>query len=94
MNQQPLKQMHKEYKEEYAKRCGQCCNYRSAEGGACIAYGVEYCDGWSVDWRACGLYNIPFTALRPRKMELGEYLDSRKRKKPDRTGDDSQLTIF
>lgn len=64
-----LSRMHSEYGKEYAKKCGNCCNYRKK--GCCIAYGEVFCGNWSPDGTACKLYNRPFSALRPKRVELG-----------------------
>lgn len=76
----PISEMHKAYGKSFGKVCGHCCNRRNDCGGYCIAFGKEYCtDGWPADAQACELYNKPFLAIRPRRKELGAYLESLKR---------------
>lgn len=66
--------MRREYGQCENKKCSGCCNYqlrsKSADEKICIAYGCE--TEWDAQEKACGLYNVPFRALRPRHMPLEE----------------------
>ena len=74
------KQMRKEYGENLCEICSDCCNRQRLNHDepkmVCIAYGRNL--SWNGMETACGLFNIPFRGLRPRRLPLGEVL-SRKR---------------
>lgn len=66
--------MRKECGELYSEHCNDCCNCqrqtRGKDAKACIAYGIEYI--WDPSERACGLFNVPFRGIRPRRRPIGE----------------------
>lgn len=66
--------MRKEYGEKPADRCRHCCNCQSKCRGdsakMCIGYSRTIT--WDEDSVACGLFNIAFNGLRPRRRMLEE----------------------
>lgn len=66
--------MRKEYGESPAQRCRNCCNCqlkrRSEQSKICIGYSLE--EPWDDNSIACGLFNIAFEGLRPRRRRLEE----------------------
>lgn len=70
------KQMRREYGENQCECCADCYNMQLMNHDTpkmiCIAYGGNL--SWNGTEIACGLYNIPFRGLRPRRLPLGEVL--------------------
>ncbi len=77
--------MRKEYGEcsEYVT-CAECCNYqlkcRCSATLVCIAYDSQ--SAWNSRERACGLFNIPFRGLRPKRSELIQVIQTNKQTEP------------
>lgn len=71
--------MRKEYGEKPANWCGQCCNCQAKCGVSkvCIAWSDTL--PWNEDLRACGLFNVAFRGLRPRRRPLHEMFEPQRR---------------
>ena len=85
--------MRKEYGENPSERCIFCCNYQKKsrednEHLVCIAYDSE--GEWDPNQIACGLFNVPFRGIRPRRRELIEFYSKPVNKEPE--GD--QMSLF
>lgn len=102
-NQQ--KQMQKEYgrcalmdKNQCVRYCQTCCNYQSSailpNQKVCIAYGDngKAESIWDPSSFACGLYNRPFRALRPRRRSILETKSSASSAQLD--GDEDVISLF
>ena len=68
--------MRKAYGENPGETCYYCCNYQKKDKHdndhlVCIAYDSN--GEWDPSERACGLFNIPFRGLRPRRREIIEF---------------------
>ena len=85
--------MRKEFGENPGYRCCHCCNYQKKdrkddEHLVCIAYDSK--GEWDPSETACGLFNVPFRGLRPRRRELIESY----KKDEEQTPDPTQSSFF
>lgn len=88
------KRMYAEYGDCPSAHCDTCCNFQStaeANGAkACIAYGAW--KAWDPNTYACGIYNVAFRGLRPRRRPLGELYEKSKKTNTQETN--CQESIF
>ena len=85
--------MRKEYGEDILHNCCGCCNCQLKKKGLaekiCIAY--SSCEPWNAEELACGLWNVPFLSLRPKRKQLIEnYISKAKRQEQN----DLQYSLF
>ena len=89
------KQMRREYGENLCECCADCCNRQRISHDEpkmiCIAYGRNLL--WNGMEIACGLFNIPFRGLRPRRLPLGEVLCREKIIKPPVPEAEAQIQL-
>ena len=89
------KQMRREYGENLCECCADCCNRQRIKHDeskmVCIAYGRKL--SWNGMETACGLFNIPFRGLRPRRLPLGEVLSRERSLKPLATQPEEQIQL-
>ena len=74
--------MYRAYGRAYGK-CADCCNFVSGRYHnkvlqKCKAYGLTHSEAsdWRKKWNACGLFNVPFESLSPKRrpiIELKKY---------------------
>lgn len=87
--------MRQEYGEKICDQCGDCCNRqlksRKEKTMICIAYDNE--TPWERHERACGLFNVPFRGIRPKRTPLGEYLERKTRHRPQENTEE-QASLF
>lgn len=83
--------MRREYGEKPGNRCYQCCNCQRIDDDeirkprACIAYSPTMV--WDPSTRACGLFNISFLGMKPKRRCLEEMYKPKGSKTP---GEDQQ----
>lgn len=74
--------MRKAYGEMYSECCRDCCNcqlqIRGKDEKVCIAYGMEFV--WDPSEKACGLFNIPFRGIRPKRRTVSEFYNKKHKK--------------
>ena len=58
----------------------------------CIAFSNEL--PWDGAEKACGLFNVPFRALRPRRIPLEEYLNNTRRPRLTEVISENQSSLF
>ena len=89
------KQMRREYGENLCECCADCCNRQRISHDEpkmiCIAYGRNL--SWDSKEIACGLFNIPFRGLRPRRTPLGEVLCRERSMKSPVTEAEEQIQL-
>lgn len=89
------KQMRREYGENLCESCSDCCNRqrmnRNDAKMICIAYGGEL--SWSGTETACGLFNIPFRGLRPKRIPFAEILNRGRNMKSPATDAEDQIRL-
>ena len=85
--------MRKEYGEDNLHNCCGCCNCQLKKKGLaekiCIAY--SSCESWNAGERACGLWNVPFLSLRPKRKQLIDIFIVKTRKQEP---NDLQYSLF
>lgn len=88
--------MRKEFGERICDTCGECCNrqYKSKVDKVmiCIAFDDE--TKWDRNEKACGLFNIPFRGIRPKRMPYGEFLRKNTKARTDTTNLVDQGSLF
>ena len=88
--------MRKEFGERCCDRCGECCNRqyksRTEKIMVCIAYDDE--TKWDRAEIACGLFNVPFRGIRPKRMPFGEFLRKSAKPRAAETNSEDQGSLF
>lgn len=88
------RRMLKEYGYGRIQKCGTCCNCQhtaalNTSKKACIAYSESM--AWDETSPSCGLYNIAFRGIRPKRRPLSEMFESRKGKSTKPSDDQESL---
>lgn len=88
--------MQKVYGCRYDENCSRCCNLQKSAYSVlkvCIAFGdVDYTDcTWDATTTACGIFNQPFHALKPRRVPIVEIYGPKPKENEDNS---QQLTLF
>lgn len=93
--------MYEHYGNAPSGYCKQCCNLHFApventKDRICIAFGYrEDTDCiWDPEACACGIFNTPFSSLRPARVPLVEVVFSRGKSSGQEDEDDGQVCLF